>query len=165
MAKLFASECAARVADQAARVFASYGYAMEYPVQRYLRDVRPAHTPSTRPGGWCYAMWKRFNERWIHKDGLTDALLARTTAEPWRPGHFKEEELGHLMLDMLRVADERGWGRGAYRAAVEAGAAAPWIAANLASIELIEQKIHNHGDLLENLRLALTPVPRIEPRP
>jgi butyryl-CoA dehydrogenase len=40
MAKLFASECAARVADQAARVFASYGYAMEYPAQRYLRDVR-----------------------------------------------------------------------------------------------------------------------------
>jgi len=40
MAKLFASECAARIADQAARVFASYGYAMEYPVQRYLRDVR-----------------------------------------------------------------------------------------------------------------------------
>ena len=40
MAKLFASETAARVADQAARVFASYGYAMEYPVQRFLRDVR-----------------------------------------------------------------------------------------------------------------------------
>jgi butyryl-CoA dehydrogenase len=40
MAKLFASECAANIADQAARVFASYGYAMEYPVQRYLRDVR-----------------------------------------------------------------------------------------------------------------------------
>jgi butyryl-CoA dehydrogenase len=29
-----------RVCDQAARVFASYGYAMEYPVQRFLRDVR-----------------------------------------------------------------------------------------------------------------------------
>jgi len=40
MAKLFASETAARGCDQAARVFASYGYAMEYPVQRYLRDVR-----------------------------------------------------------------------------------------------------------------------------
>ena len=40
MAKLFASECAVRVADQAARVLASYGYAMEYPVQRYLRDAR-----------------------------------------------------------------------------------------------------------------------------
>jgi alkylation response protein AidB-like acyl-CoA dehydrogenase len=40
MAKLFATEAAARICDQAARVFASYGYAMEYPVQRYLRDVR-----------------------------------------------------------------------------------------------------------------------------
>ena len=40
MAKLFASETAASVCDQAARVFASYGYAMEYPVQRFLRDVR-----------------------------------------------------------------------------------------------------------------------------
>jgi len=40
MAKLFASEAAARIADQAARVAASYGYAMEYPFQRYLRDVR-----------------------------------------------------------------------------------------------------------------------------
>ncbi len=40
MAKLYASEAGARVCDQAARVLASYGFAMEYPVQRYLRDVR-----------------------------------------------------------------------------------------------------------------------------
>lgn len=40
MAKLFASETATRVCDKAARIFASYGYAMEYPVQRFLRDVR-----------------------------------------------------------------------------------------------------------------------------
>ena len=40
MAKLCASETAASVCDQAARIFASYGYAMEYPAQRYLRDVR-----------------------------------------------------------------------------------------------------------------------------
>jgi len=40
MAKLFASETAASICDQAARVLASYGYAMEYPVQRYLRDIR-----------------------------------------------------------------------------------------------------------------------------
>ncbi len=40
MAKLFASEAAALICDKAARVFASYGFAMEYPVQRYLRDVR-----------------------------------------------------------------------------------------------------------------------------
>ena len=40
MAKMFASESVASICDQAARVFASYGYAMEYPVQRYLRDIR-----------------------------------------------------------------------------------------------------------------------------
>ncbi len=40
MAKLFASETAAQICDQAARVLASYGFAMEYPVQRFLRDVR-----------------------------------------------------------------------------------------------------------------------------
>ena len=40
MAKLFASETAAEICDKAARIYASYGYAMEYPIQRYLRDVR-----------------------------------------------------------------------------------------------------------------------------
>jgi len=40
MCKLFASETALTVCDKAARVLASYGFAMEYPVQRYLRDVR-----------------------------------------------------------------------------------------------------------------------------
>ena len=40
MAKLFASEAAARVCDRAARVMASHGFAAESAVQRYLRDVR-----------------------------------------------------------------------------------------------------------------------------
>jgi alkylation response protein AidB-like acyl-CoA dehydrogenase len=40
MAKLFASEMAVRVTDDAARIFASYGLATEFPVQRYFRDAR-----------------------------------------------------------------------------------------------------------------------------
>jgi butyryl-CoA dehydrogenase len=40
MAKLMASETAVKVTDDAARIFASYGLAMEYPVQRYFRDAR-----------------------------------------------------------------------------------------------------------------------------
>jgi alkylation response protein AidB-like acyl-CoA dehydrogenase len=40
MTKLFASETAVRITDEAARIFASYGLAMEYPVQRYFRDAR-----------------------------------------------------------------------------------------------------------------------------
>ncbi len=40
MAKLFASEAAYRICDRAARVLASYGYSNDYPIGRYLRDVR-----------------------------------------------------------------------------------------------------------------------------
>lgn len=40
MAKLFASEAASRICDRAARVCASYGYASDSPIQRYLRDAR-----------------------------------------------------------------------------------------------------------------------------
>jgi len=40
MAKLFASEMANELADGASRIFASYGFATEYPVQRYFRDAR-----------------------------------------------------------------------------------------------------------------------------
>jgi butyryl-CoA dehydrogenase len=40
MTKLFASEMAVKATDEAARIFASYGLATEYPVQRYFRDAR-----------------------------------------------------------------------------------------------------------------------------
>jgi len=38
--KLYASECANAICDEASRIMASYGYAMEYPMQRYWRDAR-----------------------------------------------------------------------------------------------------------------------------
>jgi alkylation response protein AidB-like acyl-CoA dehydrogenase len=40
MAKLFAAEMANEVADGTSRIFASYGFAKEYPVERYFRDAR-----------------------------------------------------------------------------------------------------------------------------
>ncbi len=40
MAKYFASETACKAADEATRIFGSYGYSMEYPVQRFFRDTR-----------------------------------------------------------------------------------------------------------------------------
>lgn len=40
MAKLFATERANAICDKAARVMGSYGYAMEFAAQRYLRDIR-----------------------------------------------------------------------------------------------------------------------------
>jgi len=40
MTKLFASEAANRICDEASRVFASYSFATEYPIERYFRDAR-----------------------------------------------------------------------------------------------------------------------------
>ncbi|MFH1297854.1 MAG: acyl-CoA dehydrogenase family protein [Bacteroidota bacterium] len=40
IAKLYASECANTICDQASRILASYGFADDYALQRYLRDAR-----------------------------------------------------------------------------------------------------------------------------
>ena len=40
MAKYFASEAALRICEHAARIMASYGFSVDYPIERYLRDVR-----------------------------------------------------------------------------------------------------------------------------
>jgi len=40
MAKLFASERAVAICDQATRILGAYGYAREFAAERYLRDVR-----------------------------------------------------------------------------------------------------------------------------
>ena len=40
MAKLFASETANRVANEAVQIHGGYGYMKEYPVERYFRDAR-----------------------------------------------------------------------------------------------------------------------------
>ena len=40
MAKLYASEISNEICDEACRVLASYGYAVEYHLERYLRDAR-----------------------------------------------------------------------------------------------------------------------------
>jgi alkylation response protein AidB-like acyl-CoA dehydrogenase len=40
MAKLFASETAVRVADQAVQIFGGYGFVKDYPAEKYYRDVK-----------------------------------------------------------------------------------------------------------------------------
>jgi hypothetical protein len=80
MAKLHATETAATVCDQAARVLASYGYAMEYPVQRYLRDVR-----FTLIGGGTSEILKLI----IAKECrfMTDRRIKVVLAKPGLDGH------------------------------------------------------------------------------
>ena len=40
MVKLFASETAMQVATKAVKVFVSYGYTREFPVERMMRDAK-----------------------------------------------------------------------------------------------------------------------------
>ena len=40
MAKLFATERAVDICDQATRIMGSYGYAREFAAQRHFRDIR-----------------------------------------------------------------------------------------------------------------------------
>ena len=129
---------------------------------RYLAEIRPHRSPATRPDSWCVTIWKRFNERILHHDGLTEPVLAHARIEPWRPGHYKGVA-DQLALDLSRIQTEYGWGRGTYRKAVEDGAAPEWVERNLEALELIERKVYNRHDLLENVVLAFTRVPRIEP--
>jgi hypothetical protein len=128
---------------------------------RYLAaDPRPvAERVST--DGWCVRMFKRFVETLVHYDGLTDPVLARTRAESWRAGH--KRDLHPLGAELAALRTRFGSRRGAFRAAVEAGAAPGWIAANLDALEVIERKAYNRRDLFENLALAFAFPPRIEP--
>jgi alkylation response protein AidB-like acyl-CoA dehydrogenase len=40
VAKLFASEAAVHAANEAMKIFGSYGFSTEYPIERYYRDVK-----------------------------------------------------------------------------------------------------------------------------
>jgi len=132
---------------------------------RHRREGGGTRRPVTGFDRWCVRIWQIFNLRVIHLDGLTDPILARVHATPWRPGHL--EDTGFLASQLAQIQTQYGWGRGTYRRAVEDGVAHPWIARNLESLEGIERKVYNRHDLIENLVLALTPIPRLEtpPRP
>lgn len=130
---------------------------------RYREEATGARRSATISDSWCVRIWQLFNLRAIHRDGLTDPILARTRATPWRPGHLKDTDF--LASHLAQIQTQYGWGRGIYRRAVEDGVADPWIARNLESIERIERKTYNRHDLIENLVLAVTPIPRLEPPP
>ena len=40
MAKLFASETAVRVANEAVQIFGGYGYTKDFPVEKFYRDAK-----------------------------------------------------------------------------------------------------------------------------
>jgi hypothetical protein len=124
-----------------------------------LRQYRSEHDEFTygvvRSERVCVLAYMQFYARNIHAYGLTDSILARANVKTGRPGH--KPRLSALAEQIVRIheqADEMG--RGMYAEAVASGRAPRWIADNLEAIEIIERKIYNRHDLLENIQLAFT---------
>lgn len=97
----------------------------------------------------------------IHSYGLTDPFLSRANVPSDRPAH--KEGLKPMAYDLLEVYSSVPPAPGMFREAVQRGIAAPWIADNLESLEALASRAYNSHNFIENLRLALAPVPRIVP--
>jgi len=116
-------------------------------------------------------MYKRYDYRFIHSLGLTDGVLAHVNTEGLaRPPSLRglpsfvahKWPLVPLAQDLWEIQSVITPGPGMYERAKDAGVAPQWVAANLDSLSLLEKKIYNEHSLIENLRLALTPVPAME---
>lgn len=112
--------------------------------------------------GWCAKLYKDFPSYALHDWGLTDPWLARLNVPADRPGH--KGALNRVFGPQLfRMRQRVAPGPGSVRAAVEGGHAPPFIQKNQKAAEVVEAKAYNRHDFFDNLRLALTRVPKLEP--
>ena len=110
---------------------------------------------------WCDAIYFRHDMRNVHGMGLTDGILARVDTRERKRGHKPVlTRLAGEIVDLQKAATLIG--PGMYREAVDEGRAPSWVEANLATIELIERKIYNRHDFVENLRLAFQFPPKLQ---
>ncbi len=127
----------------------------------YRKARAPAEVSGVETSFLCWDLYAHFDRRAIHNMGLTEPILARTEMPSDRPAH----KLGLMPLADDLAAIHRWWpgppAPGMHRAAVEAGVAPAWIAANLDAIERIERRIYNDHDPIANLALALSRPERI----
>jgi hypothetical protein len=121
----------------------------------------PAKYEEVLVTSWCARAYFELDQRIVHSLGLTDPYLARAQAPADRPGH-KYDLGGHAQ----RLAGVYRWhgdpGRGTMRGAVQRRMAPTWVAPQLDTVEIIERKVDNDHDLIENLGLAFTRVPPLD---
>lgn len=117
----------------------------------------PFRYKSVETGDWCFANYRNFDRRIVHDLGLTDAILAHVKMGFNRPAH----KLGLIPLagDLQKLyralppGKEPGLGTIRKTNAQQKPPIA-WITKNQATIDLIERKVYNRHDFLENLELA-----------
>ncbi len=110
---------------------------------------------------WCFDVYAHPDTRSVHGLGLTDGILSRVDTWEVKRGHKPDLlKLARAIPEIQQAANRIG--PGMYLEAVQAGRAPDWVEDNLETINLIERKIYNRHDLLENIRLALAFPPRIQ---
>jgi hypothetical protein len=120
-----------------------------------LEGARPTEYVNTIPEGWCARAYYKLDHRIVHSLGLTDAFLARAIAPAERPGHkYALEPQARSLAAIYRELAPPG--RGTIRKAIDHRLAPRWAEPQLAAIEIIERKIDNRHDFMENLELSFT---------
>jgi len=111
---------------------------------------------------WCQNGYLHQAIPIIHNLGLTEPFLAHTKMRSDRPAH--KYGLRPLAQDILEMRAEFGFGKGVFDRTIAEDANPPrWVVQNIDSLRLIESKVYNQHNIVENLKLALTPVKQIVP--
>ncbi len=112
-------------------------------------------------GFWCNTLYAHIDVRSVHGFGLTDGVLARVDTPEVKRGH--KPALAALAVDLINLQLEAGAvGPGVYTDAIGEGRAPAWMVKGRDTIDVVERKMFNDHDPLENLRLAFRFPPKIE---
>lgn len=109
-------------------------------------------TPTIVAVGFCVSAFRRFKLQVVHDYGLTDPVLARLPRAFGRPGH-KLVQIEAAQLVRLKIAAQTDGGNW-----YDQPNPPRWVKKNRDALIVLDKKLHNHHELEENLRLALTRV-------
>ena len=124
----------------------------QFELYRRTREDGELPEPPIVVEGFCRQAYKRFDAQIVHDYALTDLVLARLPRVFGRPGHKLVQVEAQQVAELRRSARRNGgeW--------YEQPKLPRWVRKNHDELALLEQKLHNHHHLRENLRLALTRV-------
>ena len=110
---------------------------------------------------WCATAYQLDDYFVINQLGLTDPFLARTKMAVDRPAH--KFGLIPLAEDLVQLRCQNGFRKGMFADGFQSQSIPVWIEANKEKLIQIEEKIYNHHNFIENLRLAFTHINAIIP--
>ena len=103
---------------------------------------------------WCQSMFEDIGNRYVHFCGLTEPILARVDVPEQRPGH--KAGLLPLAYDLARIRSHYHYvKRGITDIAIRDGLAPKWLSANRNKTRMVEARMYNSHDFIENLEQSL----------